>query len=78
MLQIHRLPVFHEKVQVVEKLADLVMICCLRLRRKCLAIKPFSLPPVEGDSEPQQSALEHNHGKANKVDFKLNQKNFGG
>ncbi|KAF2752738.1 PAXNEB-domain-containing protein [Pseudovirgaria hyperparasitica] len=54
MLKVHRLPVFHERggggnVNLGEDLA-------FTLSRRKFLIKPFSLPPVEGDLEAQQGA----------------------
>lgn len=72
MLKIHRLPIFHEKGGGGGETSghgdDLAFTLS---RRKGLVIKPFSLPPVEGDSEAQQGGLEHDHGKATKVDIEF-------
>jgi elongator complex protein 4 len=72
MLKIHRLPIFHEKGGGGGEASghgdDLAFTLS---RRKGLVIKPFSLPPVEGDSEAQQGGLEHDHGKATKVDIEF-------
>ncbi len=41
-------------------------------RRRGLVVKPFSLPPVEGDNEAQEAAgIEHEGGKATKVDIEF-------
>ncbi|MCJ1335435.1 hypothetical protein MMC09_000705 [Bachmanniomyces sp. S44760] len=65
MLKIHRLPVFHERggggaggLGVGDDLAFTVS------RRK-FVIKPFSLPPVEGDTEAQTGETS---GKQTKID----------
>jgi elongator complex protein 4 len=72
MLKIHRLPVFHEKGGGGGEASgfgdDLVFTLS---RRKGLVIKPYSLPPVEGDTETQQGGIEHEHGKATKVDIEF-------
>lgn len=70
MLRVHRLPIFHEKGGGGEELSghgdDLAFTLS---RRKGLVIKPFSLPPVDEDPDPQHSGSDHNHGKATKVDI---------
>ena len=74
MLKIHRLPIFHEKGGGGGESSGLGDDLAFTLsRRKGLVIKPFSLPPVEGDTEAQQGGLEgdHNHGKATKVDIEF-------
>ncbi|KAI4142162.1 MAG: hypothetical protein LQ340_007424, partial [Diploschistes diacapsis] len=60
MVRVHRLPVFHEKgggggTGVGDDLAFTVS------RRK-FVIKPFSLPPIEGDTEAQRGATEEGGG----------------
>ncbi|MCJ1409250.1 hypothetical protein MMC19_003328 [Ptychographa xylographoides] len=67
MVKVHRLPIFHERgggsiggVGVTDDLAFTVS------RRK-FVIKPFSLPPVEGDTEAQKGEIEG--GKATKIDI---------
>jgi elongator complex protein 4 len=72
MLKIHRLPVFHEKGGGGGEASGFGDDLAFTLsRRKGLVIKPFSLPPVEGDSEAQQGRHEHDHGKATKVDIEF-------
>jgi elongator complex protein 4 len=74
MLKIHRLPVFHEKGgggEGGESSGFGDDLAFTLSRRKGLVIKPFSLPPVEGDSEAQQGGLEHDHGQATKVDIEF-------
>ncbi len=58
ILQIHRLPVFHEKggggggaVQLGDDLA-------FTISRRRFAIRPFNLPPVEGDNNAQSAGNE--------------------
>lgn len=71
MLTIHRLPVFHEKGGGGGELSGLGGDLAFTLsRRKGLVIKPFSLPPVEGDTEAQEG-LEGEHGKATKIDIEF-------
>ncbi|KAF8861832.1 elongator complex protein 4 [Acephala macrosclerotiorum] len=72
MLKIHRLPIFHEKGGGGGEASGFGDDLAFTLsRRKGLVIKPFSLPPVEGDTEAQQGGLEHEHGKATKVDIEF-------
>ncbi|CZT07162.1 hypothetical protein WAI453_010860 [Rhynchosporium graminicola] len=72
MLKIHRLPVFHEKCGGGGEASGFVNDLAFTLsRRKGLVIKPFSLPPVEGDEEAQQGKIEHGGGKATKVDIEF-------
>ena len=72
LLKIHHLPVFHEKGggggQVSGFGDDLAFILS---RKKGFVIKPYSLPPLEGDSEAQQGTLVHDEGKATKVDIEF-------
>jgi elongator complex protein 4 len=69
MLKIHRLPVFHEKGGGGGEASgfgdDLAFTIS---RRRGLVIRPFSLPPVEGDADAQQEGA---HGKATKGDIEF-------
>jgi elongator complex protein 4 len=72
MLKIHRLPVFHEKGGGGGETSGFGDDLAFTLsRRKGLVIKPYSLPPIEGDVEEQQVGIEHKHGKATKVDIEF-------
>lgn len=74
MLKIHRLPIFHEKGGGGGEASGFGDDLAFTLsRRKGLMIKPYSLPPVEGDAEAQQGAADHghDHGKATKVDIEF-------
>jgi elongator complex protein 4 len=74
MLKIHRLPIFHEKGGGGGEASGFGDDLAFNLsRRKGLVIKPYSLPPVEGDAETQQSGMDHghDHGKATKVDIEF-------
>lgn len=62
MVKVHRLPVFSEKGGGGISGDDLAFI----LSRRKFVIKPFSLPPVEGDSEAQRGEGE---GKPTNVDI---------
>lgn len=71
MLKVHRLPIFHERGGGGGEASGFGDDLAFTLsRRKGLVIKPFSLPPVEGDSEAQEG-LETGHGKATKVDIEF-------
>ncbi|PGG95263.1 hypothetical protein AJ79_10152 [Helicocarpus griseus UAMH5409] len=52
LLKIHRLPVFHERGGGGD--SSLSEDWAFTLSRRKFAIKPFNLPPVEGDNEAQQ------------------------
>jgi elongator complex protein 4 len=73
MLKIHRLPVFHEKGGGGGESSGFGDDLAFTLsRRKGLVIKPFSLPPVEGDSDGQGGLEgEEDRGKATKVDIEF-------
>ncbi|RDW80752.1 hypothetical protein BP5796_05450 [Coleophoma crateriformis] len=72
MLNVHRLPIFHERGGGGGEASGFGNDLAFTLsRRKGLVIRPFSLPPVEGDSEAQQGGLESDHGKATKVDIEF-------
>lgn len=69
MLKVHRLPILHEKCGAGSDLSGLESDLAFSLsRRKGLVIKPFSLPPVDGDVDAQYAVNEGDHGKATKVD----------
>lgn len=70
MLKFHRLPIFHEKGGGGGQISGFSDDLAFSLsRKKGLVIKPFSLPPLEGDIEAQQGGLEPDSGKATKVDI---------
>ncbi|EON60986.1 hypothetical protein W97_00196 [Coniosporium apollinis CBS 100218] len=58
MLKVHRLPVFHEKGGGGGGLGGLGDDLAFTVSRRKFVIKPFSLPPVEGDTEAQQGHAE--------------------
>ena len=58
MLKIHRLPVFHEKGGGGGGSSGLSEDLAFTVSRRKFVIKPFSLPPVEGDTEAQQGLRE--------------------
>lgn len=74
MLNVHRLPVFHENGGAGGEASRLGDDFAFSLsRRKGLVLKPYSLPPVETDAEAQQGAAhdDHTHGKSTKVDIEF-------
>lgn len=66
LLKLHRLPIFHERgagtIAVDEDWA-------FTLSRRKFMIKPFSLPPVGGDTEAQQATTPEQKGKKADIDF---------
>jgi elongator complex protein 4 len=69
---IHRLPVYHEKGGGGGEANDIGNDLAFTLsRKKGLVIKPYSLPPIDGDNEAQAGGLEHEHGKVNKADLEF-------
>lgn len=72
MLRIYRLPIFHEKGGGGGDASGFGDDLAFTLsRRKGLVIKPYSLPPVEGDANAQQGGIEHEHGKTTKADIEF-------
>ncbi len=74
MFKVHRLPIFHEKGGGGGETSGFGDDLAFNLsRRKGLVIKPYSLPPVDGDSEAQQGEIdtENDHRKATKVDLEF-------
>lgn len=65
MLKIHKLPVLTEKGGGSGGGDDLAF----SLSRKRFVIKPFSLPPIEGDQEAQKGEVEG--GKVGKEDIEF-------
>lgn len=69
MLKIHRTPIFHEKGGGGgEQSGQSEDMAFTLSRKKGLVIKPFSLPPVGGDLEAQNSSSD---GKSRKVDIEF-------
>ena len=67
MIKIHCLPVFHERGGGGVGGAGVGDDLAFTVSRRRFVIKPFSLPPVEGDAEAQKGEVEG--GKATKVDI---------
>ncbi|KAK7538122.1 paxneb superfamily protein-like protein [Phyllosticta citribraziliensis] len=70
MLRVHRLPVFHERGGGGGGVASVGDDLAFTMSRRRFVIKPFSLPPVEGDTEAQ-GALGAEQGKQTKVDIEF-------
>lgn len=64
MVKVHRLPVFSEKGGSGASGDDLAFT----VSRRKFVIKPFNLPPVEGDTEAQRGEGDE---KATKVDIEF-------
>ena len=65
LVRVHRLPVVWEKGGGGGGRGDDL---AFTVSRKRFVIKPFSLPPVEGDTEAQKG---HGEGKPTKVDIEF-------
>jgi elongator complex protein 4 len=66
LLKFHRLPIFHERGGGTSTLGE---DWAFTLSRRKFTIKPFSLPPIEGDTEAQKAAGPEQKGKQNGLDF---------
>jgi elongator complex protein 4 len=70
MVKIHRLPVFHEKGGGGGAASGLGEDLAFTVSRRKFAIKAFSLPPVEGDTDAQQGKVSGGgEGKQTAVDI---------
>ncbi|MCJ1378506.1 hypothetical protein MMC17_001605 [Xylographa soralifera] len=67
MIKVHRLPIFHERGGGGPGGAGVGDDLAFTVSRRRFVIKPFSLPPVEGDTEAQKGDV--GTGKATKVDI---------
>ncbi|MCJ1437119.1 hypothetical protein MMC27_006504 [Xylographa pallens] len=67
MVKVHRLPIFHERGGGGPGGAGVGDDLAFTVSRRRFVIKPFSLPPVEGDTEAQKGDRET--GKATKIDI---------
>ena len=68
MVKIHRLPVFHETGGGGSRNEGVSDDLAFTVGRKKFEIKPFSLPPVEGDSEAQRGDSDRKAKSVN-LDF---------
>ncbi len=71
ILKIHRLPVFHEKGGGGGSSSGLGDDLAFTVSRRRFTIKPYSLPPVEGDTDAQQGNVEGGEGKQTKLDIEF-------
>ena len=66
VLKVHRLPIFHERGVGTTVVGE---DWAFTLSRRKFAIKPFSLPPVEGDTEAQQATSTELKSKKADMNF---------
>lgn len=72
MLKTHRLPIFHEKGGGSGESSELGDDLAFTLsRRRGLIIKPYSLPPVDGDTVQEQGGLDSDRSKVSKLDIEF-------
>ena len=69
MFKVHRLPVFHEKGGGGTGSGTVGEDFAFTVSRRKFVIKPFSLPPVEGDTEAQRG--DTTEGKPTKADIEF-------
>lgn len=62
MLYVHRLPIFHERGGGGVGSAGVEDDLAFTVSRRKFVIKPFSLPPLEGDTEAQRGEAEGSQG----------------
>lgn len=66
LLKVHRLPILHERGGGTTSIGE---DWAFTLSRRKFTIKPFSLPPIEGDTEAQQATGSEQKGKKADMDF---------
>jgi elongator complex protein 4 len=66
LLNIHRLPIFHERGGGSSAVGE---DWAFTLSRRKFTIKPYSLPPVEGDTEAQQTSPAGQQPKKSDIEF---------
>lgn len=72
MLKVHRLPILHEKGGGSSESSGFGDDLAFTLsRRKGLVIEPFSLPPVDGDTDAQRAPMDSNGGRASRLDIEF-------
>jgi elongator complex protein 4 len=67
MMKVHRLPIFHERGGGNPE--GMTEDWAFTLSRRKFAIKPFSLPPLEGDNEAQRGEVADSKPKAANMEF---------
>jgi elongator complex protein 4 len=72
MLKVHRLPVLHEKGGGGSESSGFGDDLAFTLsKKKGLVIKPFSLPPVDGDTDAQHAGMEGHGGGSLRLDIEF-------
>jgi len=72
MLKVHRLPILHEKGGGGSESSGFGDDLAFTLnRRKGLVIKPFSLPPVDGDIDAQHAGIKGDDGSVSRLDIEF-------
>ena len=66
LLKVHRLPIFHERGGGTGAAGE---DWTFTLSRRRFTIKPYSLPPIEGDSEAQQTGPAGQQPKRSDMEF---------
>jgi elongator complex protein 4 len=66
MLKLHRLPIFHERGGGSSLVGE---DWAFTLSRRKFTIKPYSLPPIEGDTEAQQTGSASQQPKNSDMEF---------
>ena len=71
MVRIHRLPVFHERGGGGVGGAGVGDDLAFTVSRRKFVIKPFSLPPIEGDTDAQRGEVDKASGGKTKIDLEF-------
>jgi elongator complex protein 4 len=66
LLKVHRLPIFHERGGGTTAVGE---DWAFTLSRRKFTIKPYSLPPIEGDTEAQQTGSAGQQPKKSDIEF---------
>lgn len=66
LLKVHRLPIFHERGGGSSAMGE---DWAFTLSRRKFTIKPYSLPPIEGDTEAQQTGPVGQQPKKSDMEF---------
>lgn len=66
LLKVHRLPIFHERGGGSSAAGE---DWAFTLSRRKFTIKPYSLPPIEGDTEAQQTGPAGQQPKKSDMEF---------
>ena len=66
LLQLHRMPMLHERGSGNASSDD---DWTFTLSRRKFTIKPFNLPPIEGDTEAQQASSSEQKAKKSDMEF---------